>query len=294
MKRESNLIQKLLVKLEAWPAQPGDMFLFNGTEPELATEGYTSDQIEYHLTLLKSEGYIDSPGSQPTRGVTFRSLTPRGHDVVDQYRETNAAEEKQKWISAAEAASLLTSAFNSQQLAQVTICKRAHGGLIHARAERFMVDGVEHVLMDEFGDIQNIDIEKEFWWAEGNAALHQNWVTGDFDTWVEGDESHLQAFGVSFLRSDIEELIPAGTAQPILSPPPSPAAGGRPPAAWWEDLLIEICFQHFRGDLKPKVQADIERAMENWIAQHSYEAAPSTVRARARKVWQAIKSESEK
>jgi hypothetical protein len=69
--------------------------------------------------------------------------------------------------------------------------------------------------------------------------------------------------------------------------------GGRPPADWWEDLLIEICFQNFRGDLKPKVQADIERAMQEWITKKGYEAAPSTVRTRARKVWQAIKSEAD-
>ena len=74
------------------------MFFFLAAT-ELAIEGYSGDQIEYHLGRLKAEGYIDSPGSQPMQGVTFRSLTPRGHDFVDQYR----AKENQKWISAAEA-----------------------------------------------------------------------------------------------------------------------------------------------------------------------------------------------
>jgi hypothetical protein len=97
------------------------------------------------------------------------------------------------------------------------------------------------------------------------------------------------------LRADIEKMIPAGTPAPAPTemPTPTPTAGGRPPAAWWEDLLIDVCFQHFRGDLKPKTQADIERAMRHWITTHGYDAAPSTVRIRARKVWQAINREAE-
>ena len=159
-----------------------------------------------------------------------------------------------------------------------------HAGLIRARADHFKMDKRSE---------DNFNIPKEFWWAEGHKALKQNWEAGDFDTWIDHTH-HLRAFGVSFFRADIEKLIPPeSAAQPVLPSPPSPAAGGRPPADWWEDLLIEICFQHFRGDLKPKVQADIERAMQEWITTKGYEAASSTVRTRARKVWQAIKSEAD-
>ena len=207
MRRDRELIYRLLVKLEEWPSQPGDMFLFSGHEPELAIEAYSGEQIEYHLGILKAEGYIDSPGSQPMQGVTFRSLTPAGHDLVDQYREAlelqaaeRDVEEKRNWIPAAEAAALLKPVFKSEYLAQMTICKRAHAGLIRARAERFIANGKS----------RNIpEIPKGFWWAEGNAALHQTWATGDFDTWVDRDELHLEAFGVSFFRADIEKMIPA-------------------------------------------------------------------------------------
>jgi S-adenosylmethionine synthetase len=54
-------------------------------------------------------------------------------------------------------------------------------------------------------------------------------------------------------------------------------------------LLIELCFRHFRGELKPKTQADIGRAMQDWITERGYEAADSTIRIRTRKVWNAIK-----
>jgi hypothetical protein len=107
------------------------------------------------------------------------------------------------WITAAEALNLLKGPFGSAYEAQMTICKRAHSGMIRARAQRFVMDDRE--TSDDF------EIPKEFWWAEGHSALHQNWTAGDFDTWTPNKQTHLQAFGVSFLRPDIEKLIPSGT-----------------------------------------------------------------------------------
>jgi hypothetical protein len=95
-----------------------------------------------------------------------------------------------------------------------TICKRAHAGMIKARAERFIRDGQS---------ADNINIPFEFWWAEGEAALQQNWTTGDFDTWID-HRIHLQAFGVTFCRSDIERSKPA----PLLENGASPASPFHP------------------------------------------------------------------
>jgi TIR domain len=118
------------------------------------------------------------------------------------------AERKEQWITAAEAVRLLKPVFNSEYEARITICRRAYAGLIRARAEHFMVgddrsDGVRAV-------------PKEFWWAEGQSALQQNWTTGDFETWIK-KTTRLRAFGVSFLRADIEKLMLASsrTEQPL-------------------------------------------------------------------------------
>lgn len=86
-------------------------------------------------------------------------------------------------------------------------------------------------------------------------------------------------------------MVPATVPAP--SAPAKAAVGGRTPADWWDDLLIDICFQHFRGDLKPTKQADVEQAMHQWITARGCEAATSTVRLRARKVWQAIRREAD-
>ena len=105
-----------------------------------------------------------------------------------------------EWMTAAAAIALLRKHDHS---AYSTICKRAHGGLIGARADRYIRDGR---LVDD------VEVPIGFWWAEGEAALQQNWVTGDFETWI-AKRIHLQAFGVRFRRLDIEKLIPSPDAE---------------------------------------------------------------------------------
>jgi hypothetical protein len=106
---------------------------------------------------------------------------------------------KEEWISAAEAFSILKPACGTY-LARNTICKRAHHGLIRSRAQHFTMAGKS---------CDNVEIPKQFWWAEGDVALTQNWTAGDFDTWTPNQKTHMEAFGVSFLRAEIEKLLPA-------------------------------------------------------------------------------------
>jgi predicted nucleotide-binding protein len=119
------------------------------------------------------------------------------------FARADQMESKEQWLTAAEAVRLLKPVFGGEFTAKKTICKRAHNGLIRARAEHFANEGKA---------ADNQDVPKEFWWAEGGEALAQNWVTGDFETWIR-HQIHLRAFGVSFLRSDIEKMIPATVAE---------------------------------------------------------------------------------
>lgn len=117
--------------------------------------------------------------------------------------------------------------------------------------------------------------------------MTQDWTTGSFSTWIN-DIEH-RAFGVTFANLDLEKMIPAYLAKPETAPSASPSAGGRPPADWWEDLLIDLCFKHFHGDLPHQKQADIVRAMQDWITARGYDASESTIKLRARKLAEAIK-----
>lgn len=185
------------------------------------------------------------------------------------------------WVSAPAARKILIPALRFRSAD--TICERAYAGLIQARCRLFLVDDERH---------ENYSIPKMFWWAEGHAALKANWVTGDFETDIE-QEIRLRAFGVMFPRADIEATLPPDEQSPEPTVSPSAAVGGRKPADWWEDCLIDLAFQHFRGDLKPKSQADVIRAMQAWMTERGFDAADSTVKLRARKLMDAIERESE-
>lgn len=107
-------------------------------------------------------------------------------------------ENGEEWISAASALAFVKALMPYE--AERTICKRANDGLIKARAVKFICDGKS---------FEDFEVPQKFWWAQGYEALEQNWVTGDFATWIDSD-IHLKAYGVSFLRSDVEKMIDRG------------------------------------------------------------------------------------
>ena len=69
--------------------------------------------------------------------------------------------------------------------------------------------------------------------------------------------------------------------------------GGRPLADFWDSLWCAVCGSIYRGDLHPKRQADIERWMLQWASDHGHEVGESTVRPRARKLFEALNEEAE-
>lgn len=101
------------------------------------------------------------------------------------------------WIRPAEAVALLEPILPAHS-ARMRICERAHAGLIRARAQQ--VHEGDRVFRD-------ISVPKKFWWAEGHAALEQDWAAGDFSTWIDRTV-RVRAFGVEFARGDIEKLLP--------------------------------------------------------------------------------------
>ena len=156
-----------------------------------------------------------SPGS-PARlqalGVTFRrldieqmiSLAPRGANGAPlSSTETGtgskviAPTDGDDWITAREATELLPHSTRA-------ICAHAREGLIGARAKLLIWGGKRH---------SKVDVPREFWWADGEEALEQDWRTGRFVTWIRNGTVRLEAFMVEFRRADIEQLKPASAAK---------------------------------------------------------------------------------
>ncbi|HEU0099029.1 MAG TPA: hypothetical protein VFQ67_09665 [Allosphingosinicella sp.] len=111
--------------------------------------------------------------------------------------------EEADWLTAPEALRRVSQIMNEFQ-AQHAIADRARDGLVRTRAERF----VKHRQV-----LDDVELPKDFWWAGANAALKQNWATGDFSTWINRTLDW-KAYGVRFHRRDIAKMLPAA---PIVS-----------------------------------------------------------------------------
>jgi predicted nucleotide-binding protein len=111
-----------------------------------------------------------------------------------------------EWLSAAEVIAFLPHRMRA-------ICKHARAGLVRTRAKLFIDTGRRD---------SDCEIPADFWWAEGGDALEQDWVTGHFRTTIFGrTDIRVEAFGVQFRRSEIEQLKPQSTAPNAAAASPS-------------------------------------------------------------------------
>jgi predicted nucleotide-binding protein len=88
------------------------------------------------------------------------------------------------------------------------IAVRAHDGMIGSRADRLIVTVGEASRVQDYAEIP-----RQFWWARGEAALEQNWVTGDFETWID-QRAHWRAYNVYFFCSHITRMVPKSVSKP--------------------------------------------------------------------------------
>ena len=84
MKRDMDLIRAMMLKLEALPVDGHSIFAIGPSDEELAVDDASFDQIDYHLRLLREQGFLDCPGEPFLSGkFPFRGLTWAGHDFLD-------------------------------------------------------------------------------------------------------------------------------------------------------------------------------------------------------------------
>jgi hypothetical protein len=157
-------------------------------------------------------------------------------------------------------------------------------------------------------------IEKRLWrhfqnsgsdlWKGAYAQFHE--YTGRF-----GHSTTYNAFGIRLNPADIRAHLPqpnpiyeaelearakvgepstaAIPVVPPLEPSPQTNKGGAPRKDWWDDFWIAICGQIYEGDLKPKTQADLEKAMLEWVENHRGSVGETTIKMAARKLFNAWK-----
>jgi len=129
MMRDMTLIRDLLLKLEALPVRDGGIAVLDGNAAELAVDGRSAQEINYHLALIREAGFIDSPGSQPAGiGITFRRLSWRGHEFLDTVRNPEVWRETKSGIAKIGGASA------------ELVCEIAKGFVKHLAKEKLGID----------------------------------------------------------------------------------------------------------------------------------------------------------
>ena len=114
--------------------------------------------------------------------------------------------------------------------------------------------------------------------------------------------AYMQLNGIHFFRSDLERqfgLSPPVHEQADLSKAearldkPTKNQGGRPPAAFADEMMCAIWALIYQGDLKPKRQAEVEKALLDWATAHNYELGVTAAREKARRIFTTISKEDE-
>jgi hypothetical protein len=147
-------------------------------------------------------------------------------------------------------------------------------------------------------------IKPSLWEDAEPDADHPFWETAriNIETRTYSGDIKTELFGVRFDPAGIDEikhdagLVRNPTRAPTVplklpqAPPEPPVSnpsnrGGRPRLDFWEDLLVELFDQLWHGKLTPKVQADIENAMQDWLSANGHDASERSIRQRAQKLW---------
>ena len=133
------------------------------------------------------------------------------------------------------------------------------------------------------------DIPLWFWQnftSAGSSA--QDWSRGIFSG--EGrtprGTQYITLTGVFFGKASVEAL--ADQAEPELAPSSTgtvASKGGRPRKEWWDDFWCGVWGQIVHGEVTPKTQADVERAMLDWVSDRGETVAESTIRPMARRLF---------
>ncbi|MEO1656715.1 MAG: hypothetical protein AAFR65_03255 [Pseudomonadota bacterium] len=213
------------------------------------------------------------------------------------------------WITARDAMNLAKKELGSEHGGALAICGRAYAGLIQGVARRYHSDVPIRRLEQPDGSIiadyelDHFAVPAKFWWAKGWEALEQNWVSGDFSTWLE-KKHQLKAYGVRFFRDDIVELFPKAadetTEQPTIKQTSSEQAktqnaqpkitkGGRPKKDFWEPMWAMVLTAYAEAKLPLDAHTDLVSFLSQWCINNGHKASDSALKERATMIRDALK-----
>lgn len=157
-----------------------------------------------------------------------------------------------------------------------------------------------------WGHVPNLDNSGHaFWQTGGLSFFHQHSSRSDDETRIEAFDIRLEPVGI------LAPMVQRGTA--LTGPAPvtdllGPAAvaaltspsvpdsmvnirgAGRSPLPYWEEAVLMIAQRMSLGDFKPQRQAEVGRALADWIVAKGYpEPGPTQLKKRAKMVFDLFK-----
>lgn len=196
------------------------------------------------------------------------------------------------WLTPAAAVDLLTAAFGNDSQnhhAKQTLLDGLQAGIVLAVAEISKVKNGRTTGYDTIpaNHWPEIDTNSSLW-----TTTHVTYRYTD-GTAMSGYRE-VSRFGIRFDPSGVNTLLPPvskrNETQPGKSPSPNPNpvkhAGGAPRKEWWDDFWIEICRQIWENG-PPKSQADLQRAMHQWVENNGGDVGDTTIKKAAKKLFDA-------
>lgn len=103
----------------------------------------------------------------------------------------------------------------------------------------------------------------------------------------------LEIHRFSFMKPSKGDLAASGIGVEAPTAIGSPVAekrntGGKPLAAHWDAMWAAIAVKLWSGELQPKSQADVKKAMLEWFNAAEIDIGDTAVTQRARQLWQAM------
>jgi hypothetical protein len=101
----------------------------------------------------------------------------------------------------------------------------------------------------------------------------------------------LEQYRASFtaeLRQRMIVVLSASEHAELFDKSPRKLGRGRPPKPWWEELLLEMVRRIFAGEFWPENQADLERAMLEWVEARELDVGETQVREHARRLFHVL------
>jgi len=241
--------------------------------------------------------WIDRDVEARAFGVQFdfeglRKLLPP-EQVAWALRELSVSSDP-AWISASEARRFMYETVGAPPIiAGPRLLDQCRLGFVPARAQ-LMQKRIYANSTKWSAEEREWDVPEWFWTSfTQTGSSSQDWDRGTFkgNGHAPTGSCHIQLTGVYFLRSALDALV----SHPVSLKLPSPEQnkGGRPRKEWWDDLWCAVWGLAYRGDLQPKNQADIERAMMAWIEERGETASESTIKPLARKMFAEMQREGQ-